>query len=179
MPAVITHLQRANMRPPWQPREVVPGLVTFDDRPASDIVGSYMDGSLHEITLLHDGAWRFLRYLQNLCRRSVRICPLSDAFIGRDPLEPQADDPASRHINGDILVALTECGEDALRELLDTDYNPTITLRRMPRTYPSPEERRTRLTHLLQGLFGPAYEAETDLVYEILGYLRKILQSSL
>ena len=179
MPAVITHLQRANIRPPWQPREVIPGLVTFDDCPNSDIVGSYMDGCLHEITLLHDGAWRFLRYLQNLCRRSVRICPLSDAFIGRDPLEPQAGDPTSRHIDGDILVSLIECGGDTLRELLNTDYNPTITLRRMPRTYPSPEERRTRLTHLLQELFGPAYIADADLVHEIFRYLRKVLQSSL
>jgi hypothetical protein len=152
--------------------------VTFDDKPDSDIVGSCLNGSFVEITLLYDEAWRLLRYLQNLCGRSSKICPLSDTFFGRMPLEPQTADPALRHIDGDILKTLIEHGEDTLRELLEADHNPTNTLRKMPRNYPSPEQRQDALRKYLRELHGPSHQADPDLVHETLGYLRKVLRSS-
>ena len=174
----ITNLRRINIRSPWQPRELIPGLVGFDDQPDSDIVGSCLNGSFVEITLLQHEAWRLLRYIQNLCGRSFKICPLSDAFFGRIPLEPRTIDSAVRHIDGDVLTSLVEHGEETLRELLNADHNPTTSLRRMPRTYPSPEQRHDTLREYLQELCGSSDRTDSELVHEILGYLRKVLQCS-
>lgn len=146
----------------------------YGDEPGTDLIGSSMDGSLREITILREPAWRFLRYIQNLCYRSKKICPLSDAGVAERPLEPKTGATRFKNVDGDILVRLLEQGEPALRELLTADTRETKNLRWMGPNFSTPMQRRNRLATLYEELCGESFE--DNIISLTFRYLRDILQ---
>ena len=181
MPNILTRLRIARLRKSWQPRLFIPGFVPFSDDDANiEIIGASLYGTLHEIKIFREPAWRLLRWVQNLCLRSVTICPVVTATSLQQPLEPNARMPRGKHINGDVLVVLVEQGEDSLRELLDADTEQFPNLRRMPADFTSPSARRERLAELLKELLFPELttglvQCRFDIIDTTFDYLRKAL----
>ena len=91
---------------------------------SSDIaVASMTDGSLFQLNILDEDAWRLLAFIQMLAFRSPGICPFvnhMDAY--RRSLEPSSAKPIFMHIKGDILRRILERGgERSLLEMISPE----------------------------------------------------------
>lgn len=85
-------------RPPWD--KVSEGSeIRVTPKPAGELLGLGIDGSVTHFTLLEEPVWRLLIFLQDLARRSVDDSPVTRhlSHIQNKP------DPRRRHVNGDIL----------------------------------------------------------------------------
>ncbi|KAH0538052.1 hypothetical protein FGG08_005314 [Glutinoglossum americanum] len=118
MPGSIVRLKLASVRPPWWPRVEYPAVYTVmgESGRKMDIIGTTIDGSLIQFTLLHSAAWRLLRFIQNLCMRNANICPF-DNDGARSHIEPQQH-KRFMHVDGDILMRLFEAGREELDRML-------------------------------------------------------------
>ena len=117
---------RANIRPPWKAQSVTGVL---EDR----IIGVTVDGTLAGAAILESTLTDRLRWVQKLCERSKRICPMAtrhsvqgfkgdfDEENGPVPLPPPGFEsngtaaprlrkPEEMHVNGDILQRLLDRG---------------------------------------------------------------------
>ncbi|KAI2625199.1 hypothetical protein GGS21DRAFT_312261 [Xylaria nigripes] len=75
-----------------------------------DILGLAIDGSLTQFSILHEEAWHFLRFIQNLAMLSREICFVphdSDSTIDIEP-DPKTIVKTMMHIDGDILQRCLE-----------------------------------------------------------------------
>ena len=66
---------------------------------AGEILGMGVDGSLTHFSILEEGAWKLLRFLQNLAHRSSDLPIMSHvpAQVGKKP------DPRTKHVDGEVL----------------------------------------------------------------------------
>lgn len=103
MPRSITRLRKGNIRPPWQRKAELPGILH------DDIIGAGTDGSLYAFSVLDEHSWRLLRFLENMCLRNKHLCPhTSDLMLRRLHLEPDVTRKTSFHVDGDVLLRLSE-----------------------------------------------------------------------
>lgn len=131
-----TRLRFANIRPLWK-AERVQGIL--EDR----LIGTAVDGTVTGLAILEGGLANRLRWVQRLCERSMRICPLAprhsvNVFGGdmyeddRLMLPPPGFEavgaehrvvkPTDMHINGDVLQRLLDKGGAALlRQMLNEE----------------------------------------------------------
>lgn len=123
LPYSVLRFRSANCRPTWDP--VWNSNLNFDGiSPHSmsqpEVLGLSIDGSLSNHTILEFHAWKFLRFLNNLCIRSPTVCEftyMDDSM----PLDTIMDPKIMMHVDGDILK---RCLEDRkLEELLRLGEN--------------------------------------------------------
>lgn len=116
MPRSITRLRKGNIRPPWQWKGNLPGILH------DDIIGTGTDGSLYAFSVLDEQSWRLLRFVQNMCLHNKHLCPhTSDPTLRRLHLEPDMTRKTSFHVDGDILLRLLEAQqgpEECLTDML-------------------------------------------------------------
>lgn len=131
----LIRITKGNIRPPWKPA-TVPGIL--EDK----LVGTTADGTIVGLAVLQPGLAHRLKWIQTLCERSARICPMSyflsdldgDDADDQDVVLPPrgfehesvpgeesagyyyAGDGAldDMHINGDILQRLVDRGGSAM-----------------------------------------------------------------
>lgn len=84
-------------------------------------VGSTIDGSFFQFSILDENAWRLLAFIQTLALRTPFICPFVNPIeTYRRPLEPSTN-PSNMHINGDIVRRILDRGgESSLIELMSS-----------------------------------------------------------
>lgn len=112
-------------------------------------LGLSIDGSLFSFTILSLQAWRFLRYLVNLAKRSPKVCEFiftQDEFS----LEPAQVPKTMMHVDGDILRRCLDDG--SLDELL-----------RISQQTEDAAARQAKFVELLQGLHGERLDGNADL----------------
>ncbi|KAL1305304.1 hypothetical protein AAFC00_002207 [Neodothiora populina] len=135
----LVRLRKANVLPPWKAARVA-GIV--EDR----LIGTSVDGTLTGLAILEGDLAHRLRWVQRLCERSKRICPMAprhsmnvfDGDMDEDAaliLPPRGFDlesvttersspvkPADMHIDGDVLQRLLDRGGVALlRQMLEDE----------------------------------------------------------
>ncbi|KAF7560773.1 hypothetical protein G7046_g3376 [Stylonectria norvegica] len=101
----VRRFRRGRTRPLWllaQDRTRFQGLHSTTD--GAEIFGVSLDGSLLHFSLIGAEAWRFLRLIQNLARRSLALCPMTHQMNLEDGanLEPRAT-TEQLHVDGDLL----------------------------------------------------------------------------
>ncbi|KAI9824417.1 MAG: hypothetical protein M1832_001952 [Thelocarpon impressellum] len=176
LPVSMIRLRFAAVRPIWQPRAKLPGVLRYgtDRRKDQDILGNGVDGSLRQFTLISEAAWRLLRFVQNLCTRSDKVCPYGDRLNRRNHIEPRAELPRFKHVNGDILARLLEprLGASMLRELLRAESSSRSSGEAAP-DFDTPVARYERFGALADDLFGAPSK---DPVADTMDYLGKLLE---
>lgn len=115
LPASILRLRSSNCRPVWDSSWMInqrEGLndptclgVIHNDELCSETLGLGIDGSLYHFTMLDIRAWKFLKFLANLARRSGIVG--GRPWEGPTDLEPKQD-PRNMQIDGDILKRVME-----------------------------------------------------------------------
>lgn len=112
LPGSITRLHGIHP-PPWKH--------DLDSEDSIIAVGSLIDGSFFQLSILDENAWRLLAFIQTLALRSPGFCPFVNPIeTYRRPLEPSTD-PLDMHINGDIIRRILERGgESSLIELMSS-----------------------------------------------------------
>lgn len=85
-------------RPSWD-RMLEGSEINVTQKPAGELLGLGIDGSVTHFMLLEEPVWRLLTFLQDLARQSVDDSPPTHHLrhILKKP------DPRKRHVNGDIL----------------------------------------------------------------------------
>ncbi|TGJ87425.1 hypothetical protein E0Z10_g1393 [Xylaria hypoxylon] len=75
-----------------------------------NILGLAMDGSLTQFSILHEDAWRLLRYIQNLAMASKEICLIPRGYDSTDDLHLDQNliGKTRMHVDGDILQRCLE-----------------------------------------------------------------------
>lgn len=121
LPSTVRRLRLGRTLPPWS-REARSrnGSKRFGLLAASvgdgEVLGMGIDGSLQHFTLLDLGAWRFLRFLQNVSETSAELYPFThmqfesaadeEAF---DPRPSAADrDTLERQVDGDLMQRILD-----------------------------------------------------------------------
>lgn len=121
LPSTVRRLRLGRTLPPWS-REARSrnGSKRFGLLAASvgdgEVLGMGIDGSLQHFTLLDLGAWRFLRFLQNVSETSAELYPFThmqfesaadeEAF---DPRPSAADrDKLERQVDGDLMQRILD-----------------------------------------------------------------------
>lgn len=121
LPSTVRRLRLGRTLPPWS-REARGrhGNKRFGLLAASagdgEVLGMGIDGSLQHFTLLDLGAWRFLRFLQNVSETSAELYPFTymqfesaedeEAF---DPRPSAADrDTLERQVDGDLMQRILD-----------------------------------------------------------------------
>ncbi|OTB00057.1 hypothetical protein M426DRAFT_15804 [Hypoxylon sp. CI-4A] len=86
--------------------------------PGSDVIGLTLDGSLQQLSLLNEDAWRFLRFIQNLAMAFPTVCPHTSfrSDDGDTDPEPESFPRRNMHVDGDILQRCFE--KRVLEELI-------------------------------------------------------------
>lgn len=98
----ITRLCLAHIRPLWKSK----ALAVILER---DILGTASDGSLYSFSILHEDAWRLLRFVQNICSCESSIRRVRKNAAQRNMhMEPDTRVATSFQIDGDLLWALTD-----------------------------------------------------------------------
>lgn len=89
------------------------------------LLGTSPDGSLVQLSLLSEGKWRLLAFVQNLCLRDQRISLLPIYEAWHVHLSPD-EGPQGRHIDGDLLHRLVQQLDPAqtLEEMLEAPIVP-------------------------------------------------------
>lgn len=115
LPASILRLRSSNCRPVWDSSWMInqrKGLndptclgVIHNDELCSETLGLGIDGSLYHFTMLDIRAWKFLKFLANLARRSGIVG--GRPWEGLTDLEPKQD-PRNMQVDGDILKRVME-----------------------------------------------------------------------
>jgi hypothetical protein len=85
-------------RPPWD-KTLEGSEIRVTPKPAGELLGLGIDGSVTHFTLLEEPVWRLLIFLQDLAHRSVDDSPVTHHL--RHILNKP--DPRRRHVNGDVL----------------------------------------------------------------------------
>jgi len=139
LPQSMIRLKKANIRPPWKAASV-PGVLE------DSLVGMAVDGTITGLAILDPGLAHRLRWVQRLCERSAKICPMAPrhSMIQFDGVLDDEDDfalpplgfddgaelavgrvavrPEEMHVNGDILQRLMERGGAAcLRQMMENE----------------------------------------------------------
>ncbi|KKY38468.1 putative thermotolerance protein [Diaporthe ampelina] len=121
LPSTVRRLRLGRTLPSWS-REARGrhGNMRFGLLPASagdsEVLGMGIDGSLQHFTLLDLGAWRFLRFLQNVSETSAELYPFTymqfesaedeEAF---DPRPSATDrDTLERQVDGDLMQRILD-----------------------------------------------------------------------
>lgn len=116
----LVKFQTAKCRPTWDPAWDIKTIASDPLIPSSavvsqDVLGLTIDGALCRFTLLEHSAWKFLRFLINLCLLSKTVCEFH-YFSGPIILEVTMKPKTMMHVDGDILY---RCLRDRrLEELL-------------------------------------------------------------
>ncbi|KAI9850197.1 MAG: hypothetical protein M1838_006006 [Thelocarpon superellum] len=173
MPQTITKLRFTAAQPSWRVVEALPGIVRVGRAEApAEILGSCLDGSMCQVMLLSEPAWRLLRFMQNLCSRSRRLSPFGDVLNSRCHVEPQSSPPRFRHVNGDVLMRVLEAGPSALHDMLNAP-NAEQEHGALAPDFDSPHARLQRFAVLV----GELLETHpADPVEAAMAYLGKVLQ---
>ncbi|KAI9725351.1 MAG: hypothetical protein M1828_003201 [Chrysothrix sp. TS-e1954] len=145
-------------------------------------IGISADGTITSFAKVDDASWRLLRFLQNLCLRDKRICPVQNRqALRRMHVEPDSTNPRYRHIDGDVLERLVKRAdaEELVGEMLDAEVG------REMRDYQSTEVRRERFEECASaaGMVGLQAGLDNDgdgreVVREAVRYLRRLLEVS-
>ncbi|KAI9799558.1 MAG: hypothetical protein M1825_004484 [Sarcosagium campestre] len=174
LPMAITQLRAVSLQRVWERNSDVPGIMTLNEGSTRQIqiIGSTLYGSFHHFTLLSGPAWCLLRFIQNLARRDVEICPYRESGIYLAPLEPDATMARSKHVDGDLLQGLLVLGAEKLRQLLEAD--PTEQPDgQFVADFSSASARLERFREIAGDLFGESLEDPVDLA---MNYLNRLLQ---
>ena len=176
LPVSMVRLRLASVWAPWARTRNIKGRrgAHADEPWARELIGCGVDGSLYHFTLLSQEAWRLLRFVQNLCGRSREICPHGGRAQGKNHIEPRADLPRFKNVDGDVLRRLLAPGRGAtaLRELLRAE--PLHELKRAGLDFDTAAARQKRFVALARDLLG---ETSEDPVADVIGYLETVLQT--
>ncbi|KAI9645409.1 hypothetical protein NHQ30_006148 [Ciborinia camelliae] len=138
LPASILRFRSANCRPVWDSSwkdhrngDLVNGGrparlgIVHNDEMNSETLGVGIDGSLYHFTMLDIRAWRFLKFLANLARKSGLV---GRPWVGGRPWEGWADlepeqNSENMQVDGDILKRVVE--NQKLEELFKIGQHQT------------------------------------------------------
>lgn len=120
----ILKFQTAKCRPIWDPAWSLQGIAGKPSIPTSavasqEILGLAIDGSICRFTILEPSAWRFLRFIINMCMQSKSVC---EFHYHHGPIDAEvvSEPKTMMHIDGDILQ---RCLRDRrLEELLQAGF---------------------------------------------------------
>ncbi|KAK7697896.1 hypothetical protein SLS64_013065 [Diaporthe eres] len=121
LPSTVRRLRLGRTLPPWS-REARSrhGSKRFGLLAASagdgEVLGMGIDGSLQHFTLLDFGAWRFLRFLQNVSESSAELYPFTHMHFESDEAEQAFDvrpsatdrDTLERQVDGDLMQRILD-----------------------------------------------------------------------
>lgn len=121
LPSTVRRLRLGRTLPPWS-REARSrhGGKRFGLLAASagdgEVLGMGIDGSLQHFTLLDFGAWRFLRFLQNVSESSAELYPFTymhfesdEDKVAFDPRPSATDrDTLERQVDGDLMQRILD-----------------------------------------------------------------------
>lgn len=97
LPCSILKFRLGRTRPPWD--RISKSSTAKSIHHAGELLGMGVDGSITHFSILEEGAWKLLRFLQNLAHRSSDI-PLMSHIPGQVGNKP---DPRSKHVDGEVL----------------------------------------------------------------------------
>jgi hypothetical protein len=97
LPCSILKFRFGRTRPPWD--RISKSSTAKSIHHAGELLGMGVDGSITHFSILEEGAWKLLRFLQNLAHRSSDI-PLMSHIPGQVGNKP---DPRTKHVDGEVL----------------------------------------------------------------------------
>ncbi|KAI9739256.1 MAG: hypothetical protein M1834_007469 [Cirrosporium novae-zelandiae] len=133
----------------------------------TEVIGSTPDGAFYSLKILPEQDWRLLRFVLNLAQRSSLICPHSFSRSQITCIEPRQLSPRSMHVNGDILERLALLGPSLLRNILQSEPNPSCP----ESDFSTGKEREARFMELTELVMGKTH----DPVESFFTYLRSWL----
>jgi hypothetical protein len=97
LPSSTLKFRSGRTRPPWD--RISKSSVAKSTSNASEILGMGVDGSLTLFSILEEGVWKLLHFLQNLAHQSS-----GDPIMNSIPSQPgNKPDPRTKHIDGEVL----------------------------------------------------------------------------
>ena len=153
LPCSILRLRSGRSRPTWDsafaPKPDMGTLrISRLNSNYQESLGLAIDGSLFSFTILDFRAWRFLRFLVNLAKRSPKVCEFTYTAM-EFPLEPALEPKTMMHIDGDILRRCLNDGR--LEELLCSGHETEKAI-----------VTQSKFAELLHGLHGEKVDGKAD-----------------
>ncbi|KAF8423085.1 hypothetical protein EV426DRAFT_534607, partial [Tirmania nivea] len=109
----VSRLRGGSLRPPWRANKPRPGVVL----PDKDIIGSGVDGSIFQLTLLNIDALRLLRYIQGIYSAQTESYRYHypPRAVAMENTRLRAD------VDGDTLFSVVNLGDKWLREAVENE----------------------------------------------------------
>ncbi|KAI9892870.1 MAG: hypothetical protein M1814_001029 [Vezdaea aestivalis] len=98
----LSRFSLCRIRPRWRPRPSLP-VLAYSNPDGRDIIGTSLNGTVQQISLLLPQAWRVVRFIENLARFCVDS-DLDRSTTAQLDLQPRSNEVGEDRIDGDLIA---------------------------------------------------------------------------